>query len=334
MDFAKAYRLCKRTQALSNGAEAVNSCLAKQSGNTTKVEEARVDAFQAIDGYKITTLNGVAFFPRNLDEIPKNRGLTCFREVFSAVDIVLPPYYAMGFLSKYAAEITRAANHDEKMGVGDRMLLEMYPPDGLAQLINGPLSARKTFDQFHSQMVESAKAYCLGLCGVAIVGLLPCIEGIVRRLGVASGINVQHDVGIAELVQVFRRLQTKEIDMMMRGYDWFPAKEITVSLLDTFHERVQMLGSISTYLSSRLYLHTSSVPEHVTLNRHGISHGFFHGYATPLNYLRLFNLLSALSFAAVMVEGSGSLMHPGSTPESEVLTTCLWKCSMLSAVIT
>lgn len=249
------------------------------------------------------------------------------REAFSSADIVVPPYYMMGFLSKHAVEIKNATTKEEKIKLGDNMLEAMYPLDGLAQLIDGVWSARKTFDQFHSQLVESSKAYCLGLYSVAIVGLLPCIEGIVRRLGVASGISVDQDVSIKTLAKVFKKLQQKEISMMMDGYDWYPPNEITIGLLDHFHERVQMFESISTYLNAKLYLRTDSAPEYLTLNRHGIAHGFFQGYATPANYLRLINLLSALSFSAVMVEGKGSLMHPGSTPASDALTASLLKCA-------
>lgn len=333
MDFAKVYRACTRTQALSRGLKSVEACLERETADYIKIEEAQVNGFWTIHGYRVTTLDGTAFFPKNLSEVPSSSGLVWQREAFSSVDIVVPPYYAMGFLGEHAAGIIAAVTQAEKFELGDKMLFEMYPPDGLAQLIEGIWSGRRTFDQFHSQLVESSKAYCLGLYSVAIVGLLPCIEGIVRQLGVASGIDVGDDVSIRMLCTVFRRLQQKEIDMMMDGYDWYPRNEITVSFLDRFHERVQMFESVSNYLKSRLYVHTNSAPEYLTLNRHGISHGFFHGYATPVNYLRLFNLLSALSFAATMVEGKGSLMHPGPTPESEVLTNCLLKCAALNHLI-
>jgi hypothetical protein len=333
MDFAKVYRACRRTQALGKSLKAVEACLVRQGVDYIRVEEAKVDVFWPIYGYRVTTLDGTAFFPRNISEVPRGHGLAWMREVFSSADIVLPPYYAMGFLSRHAAGILEATTQSDKMKCGDRMLLEMYPPAGLAQLIDGVWSVRKTFDQFHSQLVESSKAYCLGLYSVAIVGLLPCIEGIVRRLGVVSGISVDEDVSIKTLTKVFKKLQQKEIIMMMDGYDWYPDNEITIALLDHFHQRVQMFESITSYLNAKLYLHTGSAPEYLTLNRHGISHGFFHGFATPENYLRLFNLLSALSFSAAMVEGKGSLMHPGSTPESDALTPCLLRCAALKHLI-
>src|SRR5438105_2844775 len=105
MDFAKAYRACKRTQALPRGLRSVEACLERDGAIYIKVEEAKVDIFWPIHGYKITTLDGTAFFPRGLLEVPKNSGLSWMREVFLSADIVLPPYYGMGFLSKHAAII-------------------------------------------------------------------------------------------------------------------------------------------------------------------------------------------------------------------------------------
>lgn len=333
MDFAKAYKKCRRAQALGRGLKSVEACLEREFTDYIKIEEAEVNGFWTIHGYRVTTLDGKAFFPRSLSELPRASGLAWHREVFASADIVVPPYYPIGVLGEHAAEINSAVTQDDKLRLGDRMLLEIYPPDGLAKLIEGVWSVRKTFDQFHSQLVESSKAYCLGLYNIAIVGLLPCIEGIVRQLGLASGLNVGKDVSIRTLSVVFKRLQQKEIDMMMEGYDWYPRNEISISFLDRFHERIQMFESISSYLGSKLYLHTDSAPDYLSLNRHGISHGFFQGYATPANYLRLFNLLSSLSFAAAMVEGEGSLMPPGQTPESEILTICLLKCAALNHLI-
>ena len=87
-----------------------------------------------------------------------------------------------------------------------------------------------------------------------------------------------------------------------------------------------MLEATEVYFRDALYKHTDALPAYVVLNRHGIAHGFFEGYATSGNYLRLFNLLSSLSFAAILVEGRGSLMHPGETADSRILTSALIKC--------
>ncbi|QXG27205.1 hypothetical protein [Pseudomonas viridiflava] len=333
MDFAKTYKTCKKSRSLARGLKAVLACLERQCAVYISVEEVTVDVFSPIHGYRITTLDGTAFFPKNVLEVRKDAGLVWVRDGLSTADVVLPPYYPLGDVSKWTSLILSATDHDGKMRAGDAMLKEMYPFDAIARLVVGVWSKRKTFDLFHEQLVESAKAYSLGLYGVAIVGLLPCVEGIIRKLGLLVGISVENAVGIQTLIKVFKHLQRNELVSMFDGFDWYPTSEITVDLLDGFHERVQMLESISTYLNSKLYLYTPSAPDYLTLNRHGIAHGFFHGYATQANYLRLFNLLSSLSFAAILVEGNGSMMFPRATAESDVLTASLIKCSVVKSML-
>ncbi len=333
MDFARVYKTCKGSRALDRGLQAVLKCLERQGATYISVEEVKIDVFSTIQGYRITTLDGTAFFPKNVLEIRKIASLIWMRKELASADIVLPPYYALGYISKWASQIMSATDHGSKMRAGDAMLIEMYPFEAIAALVVGVWSKRKTFDLFHDQLVESVKAYSLGLYGVAIVGLLPCVEGIMRRLGVLAGISVENAVSIHSLIQVFKRLQKNQLSSMFDGFDWYPSSEINVGLLDGFHERVQMLESISSYLKSKLYLHTDSAPDYLTLNRNGITHGFFHGYATQANYLRLFNLLSSLSFAATLAEGRGSLMHPGASSESEALTASLVKCSAVRLML-
>lgn len=331
-DFAGIYRSCKRSQALVKGLKAVQENLQRIGVEYISAVDAKISTFHDIHGYKLTTLDGTAFFPvQPLSSV--RSGVSWMRSAFAEADIVVPPYYQMGFLHGNAGRILKADTHAEKMNIGSEMLYAMYPADGMAELISGVWSKRRTFDEFQSQLVEAAKAYCLGLYGVAITGLLPCIEGVVRQLGVLSGVAVEDSVSIKVLTKVFRKLQKRELVLMFDGYDWYPESEITVSYLDGFHERVQIFESISSYLESKLYLHTDSAPEYLRLNRHGIAHGLFKGYATKENYLRLFNLLSALSFAAAMVEGRGSLMHPGTTVESAELTASLRRCEAVSSLI-
>jgi len=317
---------------LVKGLKAVQENLKRIGLEYISVVDAKISTFDTIHGYKLTTLEGTAFFPVQPLKAVKS-GVSWMRDSFVEADIVVPPYYKMGFLHENAARILKADTHAEKMKIGSEMLYVMYPADGMAELISGVWSKRRTFDEFYSQLVEATKAYCLGLYGVAIIGLLPCIEGVVRQLGVLSGVAVEDSVSIKVLTKVFRKLQKRELELMFDGYDWYPESEITVSYLDGFHERVQMFESISSYLESRLYLHTDSTPEYLKLNRHGIAHGLFKGYATRENYLRLFNLLSALSFAAAMAEGRGSLMHPGTTVESTELTASLRVCEAVSSLI-
>jgi hypothetical protein len=325
MDFSEVYRLCKRSQSLKRGVKSVRDRLDSSGVQYIALEEVTVNYFAAIPGYRFTTIEGTAFFPRDLTKVPNSLGVTWVRDALIQADIVVPPYYAMGFVGSYASRILSARTDQDKLDIGSEMLRMMYPSDGLAQLICGVWALRQTYETFHQTLIESAKAYSVGLHSVAIIGLLPCIEGIIRALGVKVGLRVEAAVNIHQLLRVFDRLKSKELDMMFDGYDWLPS-DLNSKLLSRFHERVQMYDGISEYFSTKLYQHTSDVSDSTSLNRHGIAHGLFYGYATAENYLRLFNLLSALSMVAAIAEGKGSMLHPGASDSSRALTQKLEIC--------
>lgn len=332
MEFAEVYKRCKKSQALKSGIKSVEACLKRIGCAYIDVAPVEVNYFATVLGYRLTTLEGTAFFPVDLALIPSNSYVGWLRDAFISADVVVPPYYQMGFLGSYAKRITLESCEEGKRLIGTEMLQVAYPTDGIAELICGVLAKRNTYEQYHDQLIESAKAYCLGLFGVAITGLLPCIEGVVRRLGLQVGLGVESEVSIRQLMKVFDRLKAKELAMMFDGYDWLP-RELDAKFLARFHERVQMYDGIAQYFMGKLYLHTAGAPEYLTLNRHGISHGLFEGYATADNFLRLFNLLSALSMVAAIAEGRGSLMHPGTTAESVQLTAKLRACERLQPVL-
>lgn len=333
MDFAKAYRKCRNTQALKRGLASVESCLSQFSTEYFKVEEYSLKTFRDIHGYRISTVDGAAFFPRELSSIPPSSGMSWMGAAFSSVGIVYPPYHAMGYLNEFAKRIYDAPSSETKHSIAEEILLAMYQEDGIAALICGAWNKRKTFEPYIDQIIETTKAYHLGLYGVAIVGLLPCIEGVLRRLGTLSGGSVEQSVDITSLLKVLRRLKARELDQLVEEFVWYPENELNVEYLNRFHERVQMLEATEVYFRDALYRHTNALPPYVVLNRHGIAHGFFDGYATAGNYLRLFNLLSSLSFAAIFVEGRGSLFHPGETAESKILTNTLVKCSAIKQFV-
>jgi hypothetical protein len=333
MDFPEVYRLCKRSQSLKRGIKSVKERLDSSGVQYIAIEEVIVSYFASIPGYRFTTFEGTAFFPRNLAAVPSYSGLTWMRDALIQADIVVPPYYGMGFLGEYASRVLSATTESDRLDIGGEMLAAMYPSDGLAEIICGVWALRKTYVSFHQTLVESAKAYSAGLYNVAIIGLLPCIEGIVRALGVKVGLRVESAVNIHQLLKVFDRLKAKELDMMFDGYDWLPP-DLNSKFLSRFHERVQMYDGISEYFITKLYQHTSDVSDSTSLNRHGIAHGLFNGYATAENYLRLFNLLSALSMVAAIAEGKGSMMHPGASDDSMLLAKKLDICRAFARSIT
>jgi hypothetical protein len=332
MDLPSAYRLCFRTQALKKGLRAVQACLEKQVSYGWRVEEASVDVFHRIDGYRIITPDEIAFFPKDLNIPITHSGLSRMRDDFLSVDIVLPSYYQMGMLSKLAGEIHRVPSIEKKLEVADAGLIGMFDCESLAALVEGVYRKRITMSRYADQISESIKAYFLGLYGVAITGLIPCVEGIIRSMGDSLGLDVTEKVDTHSLLRVFKKLKQQEVDSALEGYGWYP-KQMNVAFFERFHERIQMLGNVVVFVEAALYQHTSLYARETLLNRHGIAHGMFDGYASAANFLRLINLINSLSTAAILVEGGGSFFHPPVTPDSKKLSFVYRRCWLLKPVV-
>ncbi|UWF46928.1 hypothetical protein NYP20_16385 [Pseudomonas sp. N3-W] len=332
MDIAAAYRLCFRTQALKRGLRAVQGCLSKQSERGWLVEETAIDVFHKVEGYRVSTPDVIAFFPKNLSVPVAHSGLVGIRDDFLSVDIVVPVYYQMGMLDKLAFKIHRASTIEEKLKIADAGLIGMFDCESLAALVEGVYRKKRTMNKYADQINESIKAYFLGLHGVAITGLIPCVEGIIRTMGNDIGLSVGEKVDARSLLRVFKKLKQQEVDSALDGYGWYP-EQMNVAFFERFHERIQMLGNVVIFIETALYQHTSLYTRETLLNRHGISHGLFEGYASVANFLRLINLINSLSAAAILVEGCGSFFHPPVTEESKKLAWNYRRCWLLKSSV-
>ncbi|WP_421549158.1 hypothetical protein [Pseudomonas sp. QD4] len=332
MDIAAAYRLCFRTQALKRGLRSVQECLEKQAAYGWRVEEAAIDVFHKVEGYRVSTPDVIAFFPRNLSVPITHSGLTGMRDDFLSVDIVVPPYYQMGMLSKLAFAVHCAPSMEEKLKIADAGLIGMFDCESLAALVEGVYRKKRTMSKYADQISESIKAYFLGLYGVAITGLIPCVEGIIRTMGNDIGLSVGEKVDARSLLRVFKKLKQQEVDSALDGYGWYP-EQMNIAFFERFHERIQMLGNVVVFIETALYQHTSLYTRETLLNRHGISHGLFEGYASAANFLRLINLINALSAAAILVEGRGSFFHPPVTDESKKIAWNYRRCWLLKSSV-
>lgn len=91
MDFAKAYKQCRKSMALGRGIKAVEACLHRGKHEFDSLQEAKLSCFRDIRGYKIVSSGECAFFPRDLSEIKVGSGLAWYRDTFATTEIVLPP---------------------------------------------------------------------------------------------------------------------------------------------------------------------------------------------------------------------------------------------------
>lgn len=217
---------------------------------------------------------------------------------FKEVDWLVPPYLTTAFLTKLAHSI-EVAPRDERLQIMQANLANVYGPDYLASMFLERYSKILHMRDFTQHIGESLKAYFSGYKLVAIIALVPVLEGIVRKVASTHGRNIGQ--GTKKLNEEFAAFVDREINSP-----------------HCFGERVVMLEVLRDFVRDRLLEKTDKYIGFNELNRHGMLHGIYGNFGEEMNFFRLVTLLDLLCFAICLEEG-GSGFAPAPTPESRKL---------------
>jgi len=230
---------------------------------------------------------------------------------FKEVDWLVPPYLKTGFLSKLAHTIEVASPAD-RMQIMQVNLASAYGPEYLAVMFLERYSKIIHVRDFKEHIGESIGAYFSGHKLVAIIALVPVLEGIVRKIAASHGRPI--GVGTSKLIHEFEAFIDAEIKSQC-----------------CFGERVVMLEVLRDFVRDRLLKRTDSYSGLNELNRHGILHGMYGNFGVEMNFFRLITLLDLLCFA-IGLEHGGSCFAPKPTPESLRLAEHYKRVKALSAI--
>jgi hypothetical protein len=153
---------------------------------------------------------------------------------------------------------------------------------------------------FTRQIDESIRTYFCGYTFNAVTGLLPVVEGIIRKI--ATRQNREVGSGTRGLIDELQALVDRE--------EQSP---------HCYGERLVMLEAFRDFVRNRLLESTSRYAGHNEFNRHGILHGIFEDFGQDINFLRLITLLDLLCFSIGLIEGGVSMFAPADSPESLAL---------------
>jgi len=229
---------------------------------------------------------------------------------FKEVDWFVPPYLNTAFLSKLAHSIEKASPSDRTQIVQVN-LAKAYGPEYLAGMFLERYSKTIHVRDFKQHIGESIAAYFTGYKLVAIIALVPVLEGIVRKIAASHGRPIGG--GTSRLNHEFQGFVDTEIKSQ-----------------HCFGERVVMLEVLRDFVRDRLLERTDSYSGLNELNRHGILHGIYGNFGEEMNFFRLITLLDLLCFA-IGLEHGGSCFAPAPTPESLKLAEHYKQLRILSA---
>jgi hypothetical protein len=218
---------------------------------------------------------------------------------FKEVDWPIPPYLNLGFLTPLAKAI-KDAPKDAKPAIVREKLAGAYTADYLASMYLDRYSKLLYVKDFSRQIDESIRTYFCGYTFNAVTGLLPVVEGIIRKMAASQNRDIGH--GTKKLNDELQSLVDRELQS--------PA---------CYGERLVVLEAFRDFVRDRLLQNTDRYVGLNEFNRHGILHGIFEDFGQAINFLRLITLLDLLCFSIGLISGGVSMFAPAPTPKSSKL---------------
>jgi hypothetical protein len=218
-------------------------------------------------------------------------------DAFKEVDWPIPPYLQLGSFLVPLAHAIKSAPKDTKIAIIRARLADAYTAEYLASMLLERYGKIRHVRDFARQIDESFRTYFCGYTFNAITGLLPVIEGIIRKIAVSQN----RDVGSG----------TRKLNVELQA---MVDRELQSPYC--YGERLVVLEAFRDFVRDRLFQNTDSYFGLNEFNRHGIVHGIFENFGQAVNFLRLVTLLDLLCFSIGLIEGGVSMFAPAPTPES------------------
>lgn len=223
-------------------------------------------------------------------------------KAFKEVDWPIPVYLTLGGFLVPLARAVIDAPQDAKLEIMRDGIASAYTPEYMAGMYLDRYSKVLHVRDFTRQIDESIRSYFCGYTFNAVTGLLPVVEGIIRKMAIRQ----DRDVG--------RRMKNLEVELQA-----LVAREKQSA--HCYGERLVVLEAFRDFVSDTLYEDTDRFAGSNEFNRHGILHGRFEEFGQDINFFRLITLLDLLCFSIRLVEGDGSMFGPETTPESSKLAS-------------
>lgn len=224
--FPDLYKRCLKAGLLKQGAAAIQAEIDKM-GVAASIEVINMLSFLDLKGYCVQRGDTAAFFPCTVEisEVKKNTLVARIRNNFLEVDVVIPPYVSMGYLSRYATRIEKSSRQKEKETCIAEMLKELY--GNLLNLADLCVGYRRDpcIAPFYDNIVEAIEAHFLGLRRASVLTLIPHIEGVIRNLAEKAGRNIRDRIDVPSFLDVLGRVQKHYIkNVELRGIDRVPSE--------------------------------------------------------------------------------------------------------------
>ena len=245
----------------------------------------------------------------------RKNNLDYFKDQFNKVGWFIPPYVSIGFLDQLAKKINDSENNYSQDQL-ETMLSLIYSPEHLASMSLYRYPTVPFVKDYSKTISEAIIAHFSCLDHVAVLGLMPVIEGV----GISLAEEWEIEVSGKSAKNIFSDLveATK--------------KYVAEKNLGDVGQVISMLDSFRNYAREHLYINSNQYHFEDKTNRHGLLHGKFsdRDYGSPLNFYKAIAAINFLCFVASF-KAPVSWWASDLTDESKKLAKYYYDCLVLSA---
>jgi hypothetical protein len=200
-------------------------------------------------------------------------------------DLLPPPYVSLGEMGNLMKQVIFRKPVDPTPVLTD-VLSKVFSTEQLARYQVEMYEKFDVFRGFEKTTDECIKAFELGMNSIAIVGLIPVLEGVLRNIGEREVEGFQGSTSKDDFLKLIDHLSTRLCQEAYSLYD-VPAFMRHPDYIGAFHDKIQMLNAFREYFKTRLYESTGRVVGPIDLNRHSVLHGLVSDFDKPINFYRL-----------------------------------------------
>ena len=167
------------------------------------------------------------------------------------------------------------------------MLSVAYTPINLSAMLYGRYATAQYVAEYKQIIAEAIEAHCLALGHASVLGLIPVIEGVGRKVLDSRGLQANgiRDVFIVLADHCKNEVTTRDIGAIEELHD----------MLDAFRE----------FAVNYLYVRSDAYPLDDNTNRHGPAHGALTDgdYGRPISFFKIIGCLDMLCLITALWSG-------------------------------
>lgn len=274
--------------------------------------------FGNVAGFLIQSCGQQAFIPvRNVAYMNRMRGrLTHTQQQVIGRKIPLPLFIGQGALSSALHELGGLPEISTNVWLED-----IFTPSIASVYVLQYFEKSNALRPYLQIIYESIEAYFMGLEHVAIMGLLPVIEGGLRNVQQSSLGHTDLNVSGEEFSKRLGEMIVRHGEKQASGVTIYPGssgnRDVQIDFFTHVNPQCDVINTFRIFFKEVLYK-PSNDSSH-GFNRHLILHLLKNDFASPANYVRVFLLLSHIAFCEWLTNAEIPMTWPGSNSKSERL---------------